>query len=234
MAKKVSFQFKGLDKLPSLIQDVFTSIVNKDEVVAEIAETIIKDIKYQTRRGISPVTGQKFKPLSTKKHPFLYGFYGNLKTKATTELTRKTKWSRRNEFIRVSKAKAIQVREGYSWIDIRRAISDSQPTHPAFKDDRSNLTLTGKLLDSIKYENKGSGRVRFYFEGQHHPYKLTNTRGRVIQIGSRMDNADLAGYVEAGGRPFFGVRKSLEPRISRILVAAIRRNYRLMRSLNKK
>lgn len=188
MSKLVKFEFTGLDSLASDIKATFNLILQDQKVIAEVAQMIIKDIQYQTRRGVSAIDGSKFKPLSM------------------------------------------------SWIKMRKRIVS--PTHPTFNPTRSNLTISGQLLESIKYESKGQGRIRFYFDGDHEPYKITgvkgNKKGQSLTIGKKMPNEKLAGYVEAQGRPFFGVRKSLEPRISKILVAAIRRNYKLVSKLYKK
>jgi hypothetical protein len=203
MAKQVSFEFKGLEKLSKDLVDTFNLIIQQQKLIKEIAETIINDIRYQTRRGKSAIDGQRFKPLSK------------------------------------------------SWIKTRKDIIDRGNAHPSASPKRSNLTLSGQLMDSMKYEKTGPGKVKFYFDGDHQPYKsvylkefyrkvngrkslVKTNRSGVRTIGETIKNSDLATYVEQQGRPFFGVRPQIENRVVRLIIASIRRNYKLVSKLRSK
>lgn len=195
MAKEVSVKFEGLEKLSKNLVDTFNLIIQQQKLIDEVAETIINDIQYQTRRGKSAITGSGFLPLKKK------------------------------------------------WIDIRTDIINHSPTiiHKAASPKRSNLTLSGQLISSIRHKITGRGRVKFYFDGDHRPYsvmrKVRNgssslTTGTGVRtIGETIKNSDLATYVEEQGRPFFGIRPQIEKRVIRIIIASIRKNYKLVSKL---
>jgi len=58
-----------------------------------------------------------------------------------------------------------------STVKHRRYLEKHNPVHDTYKAQRSNLTLTGKLLDSLRYEVKRPGVLSLYFSGQHPGYK---------------------------------------------------------------
>ena len=56
-----------------------------------------------------------------------------------------------------------------SWEAKRENIARTSPTHPAYAKTRSNLTLTGQLVDSISRFIKGK-IITLQFTGTHQPY----------------------------------------------------------------
>jgi hypothetical protein len=108
-----------------------------------------------------------------------------------------------------------------TWIEKRRTIEDSK--HGAYKFDRSNLTVTGQLLDALRIVPEqgplsNARRFLYFFVGQHSGYSFENAKD-----SKSISNDKLGKYVQDQGRNFVGVRESLVPRIKRMLVAAIRR-----------
>lgn len=56
------------------------------------------------------------------------------------------------------------------WIEKRQKISEVTDVHEAFKANRSNITLTGQLLNSLRKYYTGN-KITLFFAGFHNPYK---------------------------------------------------------------
>lgn len=128
------------------------------------------------------------------------------------------------------------------WIKERKQISKATKVNEAFSPRRSNLTITGQLLDSLKLTSFNKGKYVFEFVGDHQPYKAPYVqqykRGKTIvntnrtglrTIGKAIKNEDLAKYVQEQGREFIKLRKSLIPRLRNLVVAYIRRSSRVLK-----
>jgi hypothetical protein len=107
------------------------------------------------------------------------------------------------------------------WVEKRKQIKDSK--HGAYSPGRSNLTITGQLIDALRIAAESSSvsntrRFLYTFLGDHTGYTFKNGK-----TTNSIPNEILAEYVQDQGRQIIGVRESLIPRIKRILVAAIRR-----------
>lgn len=113
-----------------------------------------------------------------------------------------------------------------SWIKQRKKISQATKVHDTFSPARSNLTLTGQLLDSMRKVFKGMGSLEIKFFGNHQPYFI-KTKSGTSRIGKAIPNEKLAGYVAEGGRPFFGIRKQVKSRINIIVRSYLRRAGKL-------
>lgn len=110
------------------------------------------------------------------------------------------------------------------WIKEREKIAQAQSVHPAFKSNRSNVTITGQLLDALKQRVVGRLLVIF-FDGIHKPYEAKRVRdpGKGNRkIGKPLENSLLAQYVNEI-RPFFSVREKLLPQLKSIVIRYIRR-----------
>lgn len=108
------------------------------------------------------------------------------------------------------------------WIKERQKIADATQTHEAFKANRSNITITGQLLDAMGKIFTRNG-VAIIFGGIHYPYQARRVKnGGTRRIGKPIENEKLAGYVEQV-RPFFAIRESLLPRLKNIVIRFIRR-----------
>lgn len=117
-----------------------------------------------------------------------------------------------------SKFKALSPK----WIKQRQKIADATPVHETFKPNRSNITITGQLLDAMSKMLTKSG-IAIMFKGLHNPYFINRTRKSGLRtVGKKISNDELAGYVNEV-RPFFNIRETLLPRLKNIVIRYIRR-----------
>lgn len=108
------------------------------------------------------------------------------------------------------------------WIKQRQKIAQATPVHETFKPNRSNITITGQLLDAMSKMLTKSG-IAIVFKGLHNPYFINRVRKSGIRtVGKKISNDDLSGYVNEV-RPFFKIRESLLPRLKNIVIRYIRR-----------
>jgi hypothetical protein len=205
---KLSFKKISIDVAEKGIKERVNLILKEPALLNMAGDAIIKDIQFQTRRGVSSVTGGRFKPTSK------------------------------------------------AWREKREKISESTNTNDAYSKNRSNLTLTGQLLDSLR-KSVNAGVVKIFFAGVHYPYKqkyleyFTRKKakrkinlGRTVKgfqtsaggisyvntgksgtytVGKAMTNNKLAEYVEKSGRPFFGIRPKMIEQLKSIVIRYIRR-----------
>lgn len=210
---KLKFSKISIDSAQEYTRAKVKNLFKDPEMLGEIGDVMIKDIKYQVRRGISPKTNSPFKPLSQNRHPFLYSIYGRLDRSFAKGKKAQNKLINMRE---------QQKTEGYNYTDIRKYISQSTKTHPAFSVNRSNLTITGQLLDAMTRTISSTGRLTLKFiDSIHRPYKIKTPKG-IRDIGKPIRNDELAEYVNAA-RPFFWVRDSLLPQLKKIVLKHIRR-----------
>jgi hypothetical protein len=214
MSFKVSVDQESLKNVEESVRRIFNKVMNNKVMLKEVGETAITDIQFQTRRGKSIPLGGKFTALGKK------------------------------------------------WVKEREKIELATPTHAAYETRRSNLTITGQLLDAMVAKPGIPAKVTIQFEGTHFPYVanyLTHyirRAGKRVQrinrgpvqgfrsstggfqwvntnrtgtrtIGKPIPNEKLAEYVNESSRPFMGVRDTLKPRLSRIVVSYIRRAGRV-------
>lgn len=118
------------------------------------------------------------------------------------------------------------------WINKRKQISNAQSVSDVFSPKRSNLSLSGQLLDSLQYKIIGAGKITFSFFGIHKPYKYQKKNGDIGKIGKQIENKKLAQYVEEQGRPFMGVRDIVKERLKRTLLGYIRRSANVFKFIN--
>lgn len=163
------------------------AIIKNPELLTQLGNTIVTDILFQTRRGVSASTGEKLKPITKK------------------------------------------------WVKERDKISKATPPGQAYSKARSNLTLSGQLLNSFKITKIVGASVTMEFTGNHVPYTaqyvksykrngktVTTNRQGLRTIGKKMLNKDLAEYVQKD-RPFVGVRTKLIQTLKNIAIRFIRR-----------
>ena len=98
-----------------------------------------------------------------------------------------------------------------SWVSTRRYLSKFNSTGEYYFGDesrKSNLTFTGKFLESFKFKiNQDDGSTTVFTDGTHPGYRTKN--GSTKEVG----NEKLLGYLEDKGFIFFGVSKALKSRI---------------------
>ena len=108
------------------------------------------------------------------------------------------------------------------WIKERQKIALADSTHETFRANRSNITITGQLLDAMGKMLSKSG-IYILFKGIHRPYQARRVRRDGNRtIGKPISNDQLSGYVNEV-RPFFKIRESLLPRLKNIVIRYIRR-----------
>lgn len=92
-----------------------------------------------------------------------------------------------------------------STIRNRKYLAKHNPTHETFEPTRSNLTITGQFLDSLKYAVRGTGLLEIFFDGNHRGY-LSGTGKR----GKSIPNAKLAEYLKDIDKRFAVFDSSLD------------------------
>ena len=110
-----------------------------------------------------------------------------------------------------------------STIRNRRYLAKYNPTHPTYSEKRSNVTITGELLDSLNSKTTGPGKLQIEAEGNHSQYK-----GKTKSIGKEIANEKLVGYLKDKGFFIMGIREKLIPRLRRTVIAYIRRASRTL------
>lgn len=115
-------------------------------------------------------------------------------------------------------------------IAARRRIARNNPTHQAYEPARSNLTITGQFLNSLKYALVKAGVIKIGFDGVHKGYVNSNG-GRGLSIA----NAKLAEYLSDKGFVVFDKslqdNKTFKARIKSIALRYVRRGLAVSRRL---
>lgn len=116
-----------------------------------------------------------------------------------------------------------------SSIRSRQYLAKHNETHDAYKDRRSNLTLTGKLLDSLRYSIKGPGLLELFFFGNHPGYK---TGGKDTESES---NSQIIKWLSKKGFVVFdkslNTNNKFKSRIKTIVLRYLRRAIAVRRKL---
>ncbi len=111
-----------------------------------------------------------------------------------------------------------------STISNRRYLAKHNQTHETFEPNRSNLTITGQFLDSIKYAIRGTGLLEIFFDGTHKGY-LSGTGRR----GKSIPNEKLAEYLKDIDKRFavfdssLNTNETFKTRVKSIVQRFIRR-----------
>jgi hypothetical protein len=116
------------------------------------------------------------------------------------------------------------------WIKDRQLIADATDTNQVYSPKRSNLTLTGQLLDALSWRivTDKKGTIETFFKGIRRPYFRKSKRtGKVTEIKTKISNEELAEYVQRD-RPFVGVRDQVVRRIKNIVISYLRRSSRVL------
>lgn len=114
-----------------------------------------------------------------------------------------------------------------STVKFRESLAKYNQTHPLFKPKRSNLTITGQLIDSVKYTIKGS-IIDVRPSGTHKPYNTKPGKKRGGWDSSEAkSNEAIAKDLLDQGRVFIGLDKTGQDRVLRILQRWARRLLRL-------
>lgn len=111
-----------------------------------------------------------------------------------------------------------------STVKMRDKLSDTNQTGEAFSVRRSNLTLSGQLLLSLKAKllNKA---VEVEPSGIHRPYRYQRKDGSFSTVGRPIQNKLLSKFVADQGRDFIGVRDQVRNRIGLLVRQQVRREF---------
>ncbi len=114
-----------------------------------------------------------------------------------------------------------------SSVSHRRYLAKYNEPHPTFKDERSNLTITGEFLESLTWYDEGDTLLRLGFQGMHKAYK--GAKGQ--RISKPIMNATLHKYLSELGFYVFDTslrdNKTFVSRIKTICLRYIRRGLRI-------
>lgn len=120
-----------------------------------------------------------------------------------------------------------------SSIASRKYIAKHNQTHQTYESGRSNLTITGQLLDSITHKIMGVGEIVIDVAGKHRGYKSgTGKKGKDIE------NKDLKDYLIKKGFVIFDkaieANNIIKARTKTIVLRYIRRGLAIRNKLAKK
>jgi hypothetical protein len=135
--------------------------------------------------------------------------------------------SRRGKFEKTGKASSGLTD---AWIERRKNYAKNSDSHPAYSPKRKNVTLTGELLDSLKFISSGAGKLKFFFDGIHKAYRYRKLDGSISSHGGNARNKDIQEGLDKMGYKFFRLRPELTDRLKKVVVGYIRR---ASRALNK-
>jgi len=113
----------------------------------------------------------------------------------------------------------------------REYLAKYNATHKTYSKARGNLTITGQLIDALKFKVK-DGVVNFFISGRRKKYKTKS--GRAIK-GQETDNAKVYEKLLEMNRKFriIGVDEKLQKRITNIVKRTLRRAISIRNKLNK-
>ena len=130
----------------------------------------------------------------------------------------------RNDFIEEIRENGVEPKLQESTVKNRRYLAKNNKTHPKYREDKSNLTLTGAFLESMKsFFVLSKGQFVFEFPKKRHPkYKKNN--GKAIKSRSP-SMSDIYQYQLELGRYLDQVfeKQDFLARISRKLVDSIKK-----------
>lgn len=121
----------------------------------------------------------------------------------------------------------------------RKYIAKNNTTHKDFRLNKSNITITGRFVRSLKVnfkkfvrlKNKREARYGLSFTGKHRRYKSNKNK----PIGKKAaNNSDIADNLDDLGYELYGITKKAQDRIFKVYKAWIRRNLRLISSRGKR
>lgn len=105
-----------------------------------------------------------------------------------------------------------------STVEQREYLAKHNTTHPSYKKARSNLTLTGQLLDSLVGQ-KFRGFIKIVLKGTRKPYRKGSRKSRT--------NNFVAAKLKEQGRQFLGksplMTKQIKIAIQRFIRRALRK-----------
>lgn len=132
----------------------------------------------------------------------------------------------RDDIVKEVRDNGIKPELAESTIKTRRYLQGHNSTHPAFRPDKSNLTITGQLLDSVRAKFIGSKLVFIVdsLKKKHSRYKTGGSGGKSKLPSLR----DILNWQAEAGRDLAQVftRKNFVEELTLKLKNAILKNYR--------
>lgn len=107
-----------------------------------------------------------------------------------------------------------------STVERRKYLAKYNKTHSAYSPSKSNLTFTGRLINSIKarIQSKGTSIImKIDVRGTHAPYK-----GKSGEIGGRISNKEIRSNLAKQGRDPLKFSKKAKDNLTRIFMAIIK------------
>lgn len=113
-----------------------------------------------------------------------------------------------------------------STIRNRQYLAKYNPIHALFSPRRSNVTITGGLLDNqtLIHRMTKPGVLLFEFVGNHLPYK--GKKGQ--SISDPISNEEIVKHLKAKGFFVFGFRKNIVKRSKQKVIEYIRRSSKVL------
>jgi hypothetical protein len=112
-----------------------------------------------------------------------------------------------------------------STVNRRSKLSQVNSTHPKYSAGKSNLTFSGKLVDSIKaFSRPAKSLIEIKVTGTHDQYKGLVKK----KLGKRIRNEDIQKYLADQDRNLLGLSQEVSDKIIKIikekLVSILKRN----------
>lgn len=99
------------------------------------------------------------------------------------------------------------------------------------KADRSNLSMTGQLLDAITYRiNQSLGEISIFLKTARKPLKFKNGRN----IDGSKSNVEIKNELESKGRKFLFISERLKAQLESRITAELRRKLALYNKIRRK
>lgn len=106
------------------------------------------------------------------------------------------------------------------WIETREKIISFQGAPSFVTPRKSNISLSGQLLDSLGYKIRGDGvssfEVIYLFTGSRKPYRYQGTT-KIVTLRSRVTNDELSKILDEKYQ-FIGIRDKLQSQLVKRLV----------------
>ena len=130
-----------------------------------------------------------------------------------------------NESVKEIREQGLMPRIRPLTVKQRKYLARYNPTHPDYIADKSNLTLTGQLLDAIKVKFQAS-KLMFRYDApkrKHKKYKIKKGRSK-----ADMPSLKYLLEIQNAARPILQIfqRREFVTRIEKNLIASIKRFFK--------
>lgn len=186
---------KGQAKLIKKLNKIATNLENYD--YDPIGNLSVKEMKKEIFKGRSPLTESLFAPLSK-----------------SYKLQRQGKLS----FFSNKQNETVYAKKSDYWLKGKK-------THKEFKPSKSNLTVTGKMIESINYKKNKNG-LDIFPSGQRNDSKLSNKQLAVIHSDGASITLVNGTNIKIPPRPFMGFSEKMVKKIMDMIFKDIKKLFR--------